>query len=73
LFAGVVLWVFFGIAALIASYLMFSDLGGRAIGWGAVTTLLGSSVLIQFSASAMTTDPSATGTEQVELLHDCPA
>jgi hypothetical protein len=54
LLAGVALSVLSGIAVLIASYLLFYDLGGRATAWGAVVTLLASSVFIQFSASAST-------------------
>ncbi len=57
LLAGVTLSVVSGTAALIASWLLFYDLGGRAPAWGAVLTLLGSGVFIRFSASASTDVP----------------
>ena len=46
-----------GMAALIASWLLFHDLGGRAPAWGAVLTLLGSGAFIESSASASTDVP----------------
>jgi 4-amino-4-deoxy-L-arabinose transferase-like glycosyltransferase len=52
--AGVVLSALSGMAVLIASYLLFYDLGGRALAWGAVLTLIGSSPFIQYSAAAGT-------------------
>jgi 4-amino-4-deoxy-L-arabinose transferase-like glycosyltransferase len=54
LLAGVVLSVVSGVAVLIASYLLFYDLGGRATAWGAVLTLIGSSLFIRYSATAST-------------------
>jgi hypothetical protein len=57
LLAGVVLSVASGIAVLIVSWLLFYDLGGAASAWGAVLTLVGSGVFIQFSASASTDVP----------------
>jgi hypothetical protein len=57
LLVGVMLSAVSGIAALIASWLLFDDLGGRATAWGAILTLLGSSVFIQLSASASTDLP----------------
>ena len=44
--AGVMLSVVSSVAALIASWLLFHDLGGRAPAWGAVLTLLGSGAFI---------------------------
>jgi 4-amino-4-deoxy-L-arabinose transferase-like glycosyltransferase len=54
LLAGVVLSVVSGVAVLIASYLLFYDLGGRATAWGALLTLIGSSLFIRYSATAST-------------------
>ena len=54
LLAGVVLSALSGIAVLVASYLLFYDLGGQATAWGAVLTLLGSAAFVQFSATAST-------------------
>lgn len=54
LLAGVMISAVSGMAVLIASYLLFHDLGGQATAWGAVLTLLGSTVFVQHCATAST-------------------
>lgn len=50
--AGVLLSFLSSLVALLASYLLFLRLGGRAAAWGAVLALLGASVFVKYSALA---------------------
>jgi 4-amino-4-deoxy-L-arabinose transferase-like glycosyltransferase len=54
LLVGVLFSALSGLAVLTTTYLLFSDLCGKPAAWGAVATLLGSSVFLQYSATAST-------------------